>query len=68
MQITINGDAKEISDSATISEVLKVSEVENPDLVSVQHNGEFVDKGDYETTKVNANDEIDFLYFMGGGQ
>ena len=68
MQITINGDAKEISDSATISEVLKVSEVENPDLVSVQHNGEFVDKGDYATTQVKANDEIDFLYFMGGGQ
>ena len=37
-------------------------------MVSVQINGEFVDRGDFNSTLVNDNDEVDFLYFMGGGR
>jgi thiamine biosynthesis protein ThiS len=42
-------------------------DVEMPEMVAVQLNGEFVNKKDLEKTILHENDEIDFLYFMGGG-
>jgi sulfur carrier protein len=36
-------------------------------MVSVQVNGEFVGRDDFSTFLVNNGDEVDFLYFMGGG-
>lgn len=68
MKVTVNGDEKRFNqESITLSELLKISEVEMPELVSVQLNGDFVDKDDYEKTKVIDGMEVDFLYFMGGG-
>ena len=68
MQIKINGDSKEVQEGISLAEVLKISEVENPDLVSVQLDGDFVDKEEYAKITVKENQEVDFLYFMGGGQ
>ena len=68
MKIKVNGDEKSIDqEGTTISDLLQISDVENPDLVSVQLNGEFVDRKVYNDTSVAENDEVDFLYFMGGG-
>jgi sulfur carrier protein len=36
-------------------------------MVSVQLNGEFVSRDDYESVSLKEDDEVDFLYFMGGG-
>jgi len=36
-------------------------------MVSIQLNGEFVVRDDYDSTLVKEGDEVDFLYFMGGG-
>ena len=68
MKIKINGKEKSFDkDSLSVFELLKVSEVERPEMVSVQLNGEFVKKGDLESTHLKENDEVEFLYFMGGG-
>ena len=68
MNIKVNGAGQAYSKAVSISELLLVNKVEKPEMVSVQVNGEFVDRDDFETTKVGENDEVDFLYFMGGGQ
>jgi sulfur carrier protein len=69
MNITINGESKSFPNQPmTIVALLKECKVENPQLVSVQHNGNFVDQGNYETEVVQNNDEVDFLYFLGGGR
>lgn len=68
MQITVNGKKQEIQNSLTVSELLILNTVESPDMVSVQLNGEFVDRARFASTVINNNDEIDFLYFMGGGR
>ena len=39
---------------------------EYPD-VTVTINDEFVESGAFESTEVKAGDEVEFLYFMGGG-
>jgi sulfur carrier protein len=36
-------------------------------MVSIQLNGNFVVREKYTTTQLKEGDEIDFLYFMGGG-
>ena len=68
MEIKINGELEQFDKSElSILNLLEVKQVESPDMVSVQLNGEFVDKKKYSTTAVSENDSLEFLYFMGGG-
>jgi len=67
MKVKVNGEIKEIKDLVTITELLKIENVEMPDMVSVQLNGEFVERDEFTTLVVKENDQIEFLYFMGGG-
>ncbi len=69
MHFVVNGSTEQLPDLAlTIAELLKISGVESPDMVSVQLNGEFIDRQDYGNKPVTDGDEVDFLYFMGGGR
>lgn len=68
MKIRLNGETSEIENTISIAELLKINKVERPEMVSVQLNETYVDKESYNSTYVNENDEIDFLYFMGGGE
>lgn len=69
MVITVNGEKQNLEGTETsVSDLLILNKVNMPEMVSVQINGLFVDKKDYGTRKVVENDEVDFLYFMGGGQ
>lgn len=67
MIIKVSGEVKEIKDGITVSEILVIEKVEQPEMVSVQLNEEFVDRDQFRTTVLKQGDEIDFLYFMGGG-
>ncbi len=69
MKLKVNGEEKKIEqETVTVTELLSISKVEMPDMVSVQLNGEFVNRDDYPNKSVNEGDEVDFLYFMGGGE
>jgi sulfur carrier protein len=66
--IKVNGESQTIAEETiTIANLLNLNKVEMPEMVSVQFNGEFLDRQAYETTTVKEADEVDFLYFMGGG-
>lgn len=67
MKITINGEAKELREGLSITELLVVENVEMPEMVSVQLNDEFLKQDEYAASIVKENDDINFLYFMGGG-
>jgi thiamine biosynthesis protein ThiS len=69
MGIIVNGKAQEIgTNNISLLELIKNNNVKQPEMVSVQLNGAFVDRSIFETTVVKEGDEVDFLYFMGGGQ
>ena len=69
MFIMVNGETQTVGGSeTTISELLVLNKVSTPDMVSVQINGQFVDKKDFWTKKIAEKDEVDFLYFIGGGR
>ena len=66
--IKVNGESQEVVLPMTVEELIKNNNVENPELVSVQVNEEFLDRNEYASRQVKDGDEMDFLFFMGGGQ
>ena len=68
MTIKINGEQKTLDqDSLTLAELLIANQVESPDVVTVQINGKFLERSLFGTTRIQAGDEVDFLYYLGGG-
>jgi sulfur carrier protein len=69
MQLTINGEHRQIdAQRSSLAQLLTTLSVQRPDTVAVQLNGEFVGKESYGSTELKDGDEVEFLYFMGGGQ
>lgn len=67
-KISVNGKTQELETSISITELIKLNNVAQPSMVSIQLNGQFVNQDDFDSTQVSDGDELDFLYFMGGGQ
>lgn len=68
MNITVAGVKKVVEEGTSIAKLIVDENVENPDYVTVTVNDDFVEKEDFETTKLAEGDSVEFLYFMGGGQ
>ena len=51
-----------------LTALIKLNNVEQPDMVSVQVNDEFTDRTEWDAIQLKEGDIVDFLYFMGGGQ
>ena len=68
MFVILNGENRSLEKPLNIEELLKVAKAEQPEYVTVQLNGEFVEHEDFAKTFVKDGDEVEFLYFMGGGQ
>ncbi len=66
-KIYVNGDAQEVSLPLSVSELINNSNVQQPEMVSVQVNEEFAEREDWDTIQLKEGDKVDFLYFMGGG-
>jgi len=65
--LKVNGKEQELIDTLSVSGLIKLNKVAQPDMVSIQLNGDFVIRENYDSTLLKEGDEIDFLYFMGGG-
>ena len=55
MQLNVNGAPAEIK-------------VSDPLYVTVELNGEILDRANFGATHVKDGDTVEFLYFMGGGR
>ena len=66
-KIYVNGDAQEVTLPLNVSELIKQSNVQQPEMVSVQVNEEFAEREDWDNIQIQEGDKVDFLYFMGGG-
>lgn len=66
-KLFVNGEEQEVQLPATVADIIKQNNVAQPEMVSVQVNEEFVDREEFATLQLNDGDEVDFLYFMGGG-
>ncbi len=68
MFIIVAGNKKEVKDGLTVAELIEQEKVETPQYVTVSVNDEFVENGNFATTALKDGDNVEFLYFMGGGQ
>lgn len=68
MVIKVNGENLNLEKSLNIAELLMAVKAAQPEYVTVQLNGEFVERDDFPKIFLKDGDEVEFLYFMGGGQ
>ena len=69
MNITVNGNETTIEkDELSVTELLANQKVDSPEMVSVEYNGDILDREQFDTTIVKNGDALEFLYFMGGGE
>ena len=70
MTITVNGKEAQLPENETrsIESLLEELEVSQRLYVTVELNGDIVDRAAFESTPVKAGDSIEFHYFMGGGR
>ncbi len=68
MKITVAGETKEFDDGISVSKLIELENVETPQYVTVSVNEEFVDSGAFGSIALKDGDNVEFLYFMGGGR
>jgi len=66
-KITVNGEVQEVQLPLSLTELIKQNNVQQPEMVSVQVNDDFVDRTEWDGLQLKEGDNVDFLYFMGGG-
>ena len=66
-KITVNGEAQEVQLPLSLTELITLNKVQQPEMVSVQVNEDFVDRSEWDGIQIKEGDSIDFLYFRGGG-
>ena len=68
MYIIVAGNRKEVKEGLTLSELMEQEQVEMPEYVTVSVNDEFVEIDAREAMVLKEDDQVEFLYFMGGGR
>ena len=70
MQLTVNGKDAVIEgkESLNITSLLDELKVKDALYVTVELNGEILDRPTFDDTIVKDGDSLEFLYFMGGGR
>ena len=68
MIITVSGNKKEYEDGINVATLIERENVETPQYVTVSINEEFIESGSFDSHVLKEGDEVEFLYFMGGGK
>jgi len=67
MKVVINGKQTTLEGNPTVAGLLVSQKVKMPEMVSVELNGKILRPNLFDTTRLAENDQVEFLYFMGGG-
>ena len=66
VEVTLNGKPRKVPDGVSLLDLLKQLDVQ-PSRVVVEHNREIRRPDDFDKTQVRAGDELELVYFVGGG-
>ena len=66
MRITLNGEALEIAEGQSVSDLLASLELAD-DLVAVERNLEIVPQSMWPSVEIEADDRIEIIHLVGGG-
>ncbi|HSE32515.1 MAG TPA: sulfur carrier protein ThiS [Pyrinomonadaceae bacterium] len=66
MRVYLNGDSKDIAESSTLLDLVK--ELDLPSTrIAIELNRNVVRRRVWEETRLNENDRIEIVHFVGGG-
>ena len=66
MQLFVNGENREFSDGLSLEQL--VNELMLPgDRIAIEVNGKVVRRGDWTGTRLNDEDRVEIVHFVGGG-
>ena len=66
MQVTINGENRDVKEGLTVLALLEDLELQ-PDAMVVQRNENVIERSDFATTQLEEGDVIELVRFVGGG-
>jgi thiamine biosynthesis protein ThiS len=66
MQISLNGSAKNLADSTTVTRLLQDLGIPAASVV-VELNKTIIQPGSYATASLHDNDQVEIIRFVGGG-
>lgn len=66
MQVKINGKTENIQ-GGTVLDLLNAKNIE-PQMVAIEVNDAMLERSHLATTTLKEGDQIEFLFYMGGGQ
>ncbi len=66
MQLTINGETRQVGDQVTVEQLLQELAVDTRQ-VAVECNRQIVPKSQYGQTQLTSGDAIEIVEFIGGG-
>jgi sulfur carrier protein len=66
MQITVNGESREIPDQTTVRGLIALLLLSDGP-VAVERNGEIVPRAEHEATVLADADVLEIVHFVGGG-
>ena len=68
MQVQINGEPREFTDtSVRLSELVRQLSLA-PQRIAIEVNREIVRRSDWEHTEVHDGDRVEIVHFVGGGE
>lgn len=65
MRITVNGEARELPEGATVAELVAALGISGP--VAVERNRDVVPRAEHATTRLADGDQLEVVHFVGGG-
>ena len=66
INITLNGKEQQIQSGLNVSDLLLKWKI-RAELVTVEVNDTILQKLDYDTTGLKEGDNVEFVFYMGGG-
>lgn len=65
MKISVNGEARELPDGATVADLVSTLGISGP--VAVERNRDVVPRREHATTVLADGDQLEVVHFVGGG-
>ncbi len=66
MQIQVNGDALDVSENATLAELVEQLELAGK-RIAIELNLEIIPRSEHAATRLSAGDQVEIVHAIGGG-
>ncbi|MBT5471412.1 MAG: sulfur carrier protein ThiS [Nitrospina sp.] len=66
MELTINGEKREIKESQNLADLVKELDIQAPNF-AMALNQQVVPRSKYDSTTIKENDQVEIVHAVGGG-